>query len=614
MAYISLYRKWRPQTFEEVVGQDHVTRTLSNAIKQDRTSHAYLFSGPRGTGKTTVAKILAKAINCEKGPTPTPCNKCDNCLEITNGSSMDVLEIDAASNRGIDEIRDLREKVHFSPTKTRVKVYIIDEVHMLTPEAFNALLKTLEEPPVHVIFVLATTEPHKVIATIISRCQQFDFRRILISDIKGRLHEIAQAEKIRIDEASLYLTAKSSQGSLRDAIGTLDQLSSYTGGKIGLDDVTSLLGAVDLELLFEMADMILSKDASACLEFIEKLTESGRDLKQFTKELLEHLHNLLVIRNVNQPEMIVDTTAENLHRMKKQAEQIGVSELIRMTDIMTETLADMRWNPDAKLHLEMALIKSVRPEMNMSLEGLVARVEELEQRLKDFEGQCPKSMSDEQRATSDKKIKTQSQEPKINKQRATSDEKPGSRDPSTTLSSPEVSDPGAGRTSQGKGAGSREQGAVKSRQEPGAKHEEPETSGQEKVDMAKLRRIWPIVLDQVKAQKISTHALLLECQPVKVENREITIAFNDGASFHRQEIEKPQNLVILRDALKRTLNSGYKICCISTGEIDKNKTEHVLVEKQESEDETEETVTKPHIVKLVQDSFEAQVVDEVELE
>jgi len=269
--------------------------------------------------------------------------------------------------------------------------------------------------------------------------------------------------------------------------------------------------------------------------------------------------------------------------------------LIRMTDIMTETLADMRWNPDAKLHLEMALIKSVRPEMNMSLEGLVARVEELEQRLKDFEVQCPKSPGDERRAKSDKESKVQSL-------KSTSDL--GVED----------------RTSQG--AERKEQGVANSPQSPVPSPQEPGTSdpstalrtSQEKVDMAKLRRVWPIVLDQVKAQKISTYALLLECQPVKVENREITIAFNDGASFHRQEIEKPQNLVLLRDALKRILDGSYKICCISSGEIDKNKTEHVLVEEQESEGETEEIVPKPHIVKLVQDSFEAQVVDEVELE
>ena len=332
MAYISLYRKWRPQTFSEVVGQEHVTRTLSNAIEQNRISHAYLFSGPRGTGKTTVAKILAKALNCEKGPTPTPCNECDICIEITRGSAMDVLEIDAASNRGIDEIRDLREKVHFSPTKTKVKVYIIDEVHMLTPEAFNALLKTLEEPPLHVIFVLATTELHKVIPTIISRCQQFDFRRILISDVKGRLREIADAEKIEIDDPSLYLAAKNAQGSLRDAIGTLDQLASFTAGKVGLDDVIALLGAVDLELLFDLTDMILAKDASACIGFVDKLSESGRDIRQFTKELLEYLHRLLVIKNVEAPERIVDVGAENLHRMRKQAEQISPSALMRMTD------------------------------------------------------------------------------------------------------------------------------------------------------------------------------------------------------------------------------------------------------------------------------------------
>ncbi|MBO8126878.1 MAG: DNA polymerase III subunit gamma/tau [Firmicutes bacterium] len=354
MTYISLYRKWRPQTFQDVIGQAHVTKTLQNALAMGRIGHAYLFSGPRGTGKTTVAKILAKALNCQQGPSPEPCDQCDNCRQIREGVSMDVVEIDGASNRGIDEIRDLREKVRFVPSQGRYKVYIIDEVHMLTTEAFNALLKTLEEPPQHVVFVFATTEPHKVPATIISRCQSFEFHRIALTDLMKRLAQVSEAEGLKVSEAALNLIARSAQGGLRDALSILDQCIAFSGTEIAVEDVKELLGVVEFDLLTAYTGAIQKGDLVKALASVEEVLSLGKDLTQFVSALLDYWRDLLVYKATGQePE---EYTIEEREQLKEQADRFELAELTEMLGIMGETLPEVR-RYQSKLPLELASIK-----------------------------------------------------------------------------------------------------------------------------------------------------------------------------------------------------------------------------------------------------------------
>ena len=309
MSYIVFARKYRPQAFDEVIGQSHITTTLANAIAQNRVAHAYIFAGPRGVGKTTTARIFAKALNCEKGPTANPCNKCPSCLEITQGSSLDILEIDGASNRGIDEIRNLRENVKFAPSKGHFKVYIIDEVHMLTIDAFNALLKTLEEPPAHVKFIFATTQAHKVPPTILSRCQRFDFRRISIKDIVESLKAIAKKEGLKVPDDVLILMAKHSDGSMRDAQVVLDQISSFAEGKISLEDASKILGAVSDDILFSLAESIKSKAALKALKIIDDLVNEGKDVAQIVLYFIEHFRDLLVAKINKDPSKLIDASS-----------------------------------------------------------------------------------------------------------------------------------------------------------------------------------------------------------------------------------------------------------------------------------------------------------------
>ncbi len=365
MAYIALYRKWRPKTFADLVGQEHVSKTLSQAIVSGRIGHAYLFAGPRGTGKTSTAKILAMALNCEHGPTPEPCGTCDNCRKITNGSSMDVFEIDAASNRGIDEIRGLRETVKFAPAEGRYKVYIIDEVHMLTAEAFNALLKTLEEPPAHVVFILATTEAHKVPATIQSRCQRYDFRRITVSEIKGRLRTICDAMQTEAADDALELIALQADGGLRDALSILDQCISLADGPVTAALVQEMLGLVGHSWIYRMTDAIAAHDAQSVLSIIAELLAGGKDLKQMMAELALHLRSLMIYQAAGTVEGL-DLYAEPEDVLKKQAALFPGETIMAMLARLHEGVSTLRWSPQPRITVEVTLLALCRGRLGGS--------------------------------------------------------------------------------------------------------------------------------------------------------------------------------------------------------------------------------------------------------
>jgi DNA polymerase-3 subunit gamma/tau len=380
--YLVLARKWRPQIFEDVLGQEHVVRTLANAITQKRIAHAFLFSGPRGVGKTSIARILAKAINCDQGPTPVPCNKCSHCREITDGIAIDVREIDGASNRGIDEIRELRENVKFVPTSCHYKVYIIDEVHMLTREAFNALLKTLEEPPAHVIFIFATTETHKVPSTILSRCQCFDFRRISIRLIAENLKKIAEAESVRISDTGLAWIAEAGDGSLRDSQSIFDQVISYAGFEIEDRAVEEILGRSDRRFLFLLSDAVLGRDAGRCLKVVDDAYYAGLDMKFFYQTLLSHFRNLLLVGIAGGGEgAFVDLPADELERLRVQVAGLPVQTLQRYLELLMTEEESIRRSQNVRLNLEAILCRMAWLEPLIPIETLLSRMEGLEGRL-----------------------------------------------------------------------------------------------------------------------------------------------------------------------------------------------------------------------------------------
>ncbi|WEA44490.1 DNA polymerase III subunit gamma/tau [Priestia aryabhattai] len=384
MAYQALYRVYRPQSFNDVVGQQHIIKTLQNALVQEKFSHAYLFSGPRGTGKTTAAKILAKAVNCEKAPIAEPCNECATCRGITDGSISDVIEIDAASNNGVDEIRDIRDKVKYAPSAVRYKVYIIDEVHMLSIGAFNALLKTLEEPPAHVIFILATTEPHKIPLTIISRCQRFDFKRISPEDIVYRMKEVLGSEELEVSEDALYEIAKASEGGMRDALSLLDQAISYSTEKVSLEDVLSITGAVSQAFIVKIVQAIFNENIVEALDSVESLIKNGKDPARFVEDLIFYYRDVLLYQASEENAYLLEKAAVN-EEFKELSSKMDSAFIYKVIAELNQTQQEMKWSNHPRVLLEVALVKlaqsSTSQESSLPYRDILQKMNQMEAEL-----------------------------------------------------------------------------------------------------------------------------------------------------------------------------------------------------------------------------------------
>jgi DNA polymerase-3 subunit gamma/tau len=514
----SLYRRHRPQSFSEVVGQEHIVRTLSNAVEKDRVHHAYLFVGSRGTGKTSMAKILARSLNCVHGPTLTPCGECEPCQTIAAGTSLDVIEMDAASNRSVDDIRELRERVGFAPAAGRWKVYILDEAHMLTKEAWNAFLKTLEEPPPNTAFVLATTEPQKVMATIVDRCQRFDFQRPSLEQIAEVVKRVAAAESIQIEDGAVALISRSATGSFRDALGTLDQLVSFGGDSVTTDQVVELLGAADAEILFDTTDALATGDAKAALESVERLSRSGRDPGQFARDLIAHLRQLLVARATGQvPESFTVTVAQP-ERLAEQAKNVDDAKLVGAIDALSAAVAAMREGDDPRLTLEVALLKVATPSLDSSREALLRRIESLESQLTGGgagEAGSAGSSSSMARSTS-----------------AGAQAEPPAPGPPAENASP---------------------APPPAEQEQPEPEPEPEASvATATVEIERVVEAWPAVVDHLReggSAMLST--LFDEARPLKIDEERsvLLIGFPESAKFNKKKAEAKGNVERMTEAI-----------------------------------------------------------------
>lgn len=510
MAYQTLYREWRPRSFEEVVGQRHVTQTLTNALSSGRLAHAYLFCGPRGTGKTSVARILAKAVNCENGIGPSPCGVCDMCKSISQGSSLDVFEIDAASNRGIDEIRDLREKARFAPAEGRYKVYIIDEVHMLSNEAFNALLKTLEEPPPHVLFILATTEAHKVPQTIASRCQRFDFHRLSVRDIAGRLDLVVEKnEAVLSPEARDYI-ARRADGALRDAIGLLDQCISYAGNKVELPHVLEVVGGTREDVFFQLTEALGSGDHAAILEVLAEQVSTGADLRQFYREYLGHWRDIMLARVCRDPATLVDLPPSSVERLIKIAQSFSVEQISAVLAHLSSKETDMRWTSQPRLLLELALLELAGP----GREEVAA---------------APVPPTVPARAA------TPAEVPSPARARANA---PASVTPAMPVASAAPAAPAPPVTPV--------QPAV-------AKPPVTPPAPSDDRLLASVVSRWEQVLDYVKRKNPVTHAMLREGRPIAIRGNHVVIGFRPGYEFHRDRCDAEASKNLITTALREFL-------------------------------------------------------------
>lgn len=557
MSYLPFARKYRPQDFDEIIGQGHVATTLKNAIGMDKVAHAYLFTGPRGVGKTSTARILAKSLNCEKGPRPEPCNKCASCQEISRGVSMDVIEIDGASNRGIDEIRNLRENVKFASVRGKFRIYIIDEVHMLTQEAFNALLKTLEEPPLHVKFIFATTRPYKVLPTIISRCQRFDFRKIPTRDIAKKLEEIRKKEKLDVNDEAIFLIARQADGSMRDAEIILDQLLSFTKGKVVADDVTKVLGLLEQDVLFDLADSIINNKKEKVLNIIDGLVNSGKDPIFIASSIIDYFRNLMVAKIAkDRSSAYITLSEEDYYKLQEQARLLSLDEILYVTYTLSAAMDLMKKTSLARVPLEISLIK-------LTDRTRLTSIKEILDRLSLIESSFARGEIQSRHATADK--------------------------PEKVVGSP-----------------------VRPSAEPPAIPEEEVAAERDILILQKIKSSWVKVLNFVKNKKMSIATFLSEGKLLKVEDNVLAIGFNKNNSLHKETLEANTNRKFVEEAIKSITGEDVSLSIEAMEEQIEEAAASGITNIEESEIEEAEK-NRPNrvdpIVESAIDIFEGRVVD-----
>ncbi len=554
---LSLYRRHRPRSFDDVVGQEHIVRTLRNAIELGKVHHAYLFVGSRGTGKTSMAKLLACALNAEGGPRADFAADDPNCRAIATGTSLDVVEMDAASNNSVDDIRELRENVALQPMGGGSRVYILDEAHMLTTSAWNAFLKTLEEPPAHVVFVLATTEAHKVPATIVDRCHRFDFHRPSLEQLAGVLRRVAAQEEIEVPDAAVGMIARAATGSFRDALGTLEQLVTYGGNRIELADVLEVLGVADAELVLEAAEALADHDSRAALLSIDRLAASGRDLTQFIRDLAIHFRHLFVTQALGEVPETFSVTAEHTDRIAAQADRISQGELLRAIDLLAGALGAVKDGSDARIQLELALTKAVRPDVDVSVGALAFRLEQLEARVAELGGgaHAPGQGGAGAGGASSAPAPAPNSGPRpVAAEPSPSRDLDGSPAPvaaANGASSPASEPPSAPRTAAAALAA-----PVVAQPDPEAAPRPAEQTSPA-LDLSALRTLWPSVVDAIRSENAMVGALLGEARPTALGDEGLTVAFPPSAGFSKRKAEA--NRALVQDNLRRLTGRGLTL-------------------------------------------------------
>ncbi|HET6448884.1 MAG TPA: DNA polymerase III subunit gamma/tau [Conexibacter sp.] len=609
----SLYRRHRPRTFDEVVGQTHVVRTLRNAVERGQVHHAYLFVGSRGTGKTSMAKILAACLNCEHGPTVRPCGVCDSCVSIAAATSLDVIEMDAASNNSVDDIRDLRERVAYAPVSGRHKVYILDEAHMLSSAAWNAFLKTLEEPPPHTIFVLATTEANKVLPTVVDRCHRFDFQRPTVEQIAGVLRRVADQEGIAIPDAALALVARHATGSFRDALGTLEQLVTYGGGEsaeIAVEEVLAVLGVADAEALFGAVDAVAAHDARAALLAVARLSESGRDAGQLVRELEVQARELLAVQVLGEVPEELRLTPERDERLAAQAAALGRQDVVRLLDLLSDALEALASGAQARIQLELALVKAAAPEVDPSAKALLARIDRLEGQLAG--GAAPAAAPAPPSAAATPVASRPGPVPSAVAVPVASEARPapsaqaaasaGAPERVPTVAAPEPSSsppaepapPTPAPSGLGPSTAAAVAAVVAAPEPEAAPAASPPPVGP--LDLVVLLDLWPAVVEAVRSENGLAHAAVERARPVALADGELTLAFASGDSFYKKKVEGDDHRGVIVEALRAVSGSSLRIRCelrddvpedaaplVATGPSDEDLVDRFLAEFEAEE-------------------------------